>query len=560
MLAFPRGLTMLGTPIRKRQMIQRERMISGAPRVVRSNRAHGTVPLSSLACVLAALSFTAFGLGAPANARVIQTGNAADAEFVRYRNERFGYELMHPKTFVANDPPANGAGQSWTSTDGLFELNAFASFNSDGATLQSLKQDLLTGDDRFGNEPAAAIAGDILWVFSESGPRAHGYAAIFSCSNQVLNAVEISFPSKSADRDRFEKIANGIITSFKTGVGEDSPLHCGQPQHGASAATQATRPPTDNPFSDPSLKRLAVYGWSTGGQQNGLWSAGISGENGTLFYVQCSTGPGDVRNGNIAFRGLRQIPNLSGNYQVNVEMGDYQHGGVFTFSPGNPGSNAILEILEDAETAGVYLEFLRALATGGTLTIEVLDAGYRESFNLFAADYALRPCFGQSMEEPWSNHGERDGVFGTSVRNKSGGAFYIRCDTTAATRGGAVIAFAAPQKNPTPGVQPGQMATLKAFAGTRFQDVEFMLTPEPGVMTGVIYYAAGTGADSKIRGLLTLLSHEDETAEGDEDISDMLSLIGGGTELRLLNKDLGVDTSFSLYGARQALAPCSKLY
>ncbi len=79
-------------------------------------------------------------------------------------------------------------------------------------------------------------------------------------------------------------------------------------------------------------------------------------------------------------------------------------------------------------------------------------------------------------------------------------------------------------------------------------------------MTGVIYYAAGTGADSKIRGLLTLLSHEDETAEGDEDISDMLSLIGGGTELRLLNKDLGVDTSFSLYGARQALAPCSKLY
>jgi hypothetical protein len=257
---------------------------------------------------------------------------------------------------------------------------------------------------------------------------------------------------------------------------------------------------------------------------------------------------------------LRQLPNLSGNHQVNVEIGDYQHGGVFTFSPGNPGSNGMLEISERNEDAGVYLEFLRALVSGKVLKIEVLDSGYRETFNLFAAGYALGPCMGRPISQPWTNHGERDGVYGTSVRNSDGGAFYVRCDSTAGTRGNAVVAFAAPQSVPTPGIRRGQLETIKAFVGTRSQNVQFLITPEPNVVTGVLYYTADTGGDRKMRDLIALLSRGDEPEEGDEDISDVLSLLGGGTELRLLNKDLGVDTRFDLYGARQALAACGRLY
>lgn len=558
-------------PVVERRGLQQVKMSSGAPLATGTGRPRRTILTAFALCALATLCFNTSGLGDRANAGT--TGgtptktpkpSAANArsDFVRYRNARFGYELMHPRTFVAQDPPPNGAGQAWISADGMFELNTFASFNSDGATLQSLKQDLLTGDARFRNDPTAAVGGDVLWVFSESGPRAYGYAAIFSCNNQIVNGVEISFPARSPDRDLFHKLAEDIITGFKAGVGEDSPGDCeGAPQSGGSAETQATTAQSaDHPFSDPSLKRLAVYGWSTAGQQNGLWSAGINGGNGTLLYVKCSTGRGDLRNGSIGLRGLRQLPNLAGGHQVNVEMGDYQHGGVFTFSPGSPGSNGILDIVEDAETAGVYLEFLRALASGGTLTIEVLESGYRETFNLFAADYALGPCLGKAIEQPWSNHGERDGVIGTSVRNKLGGAFYVRCDATAAARGGAVVAFAAPQQVPTPGVQPGQVKTIRAFVGTRSQNLQFMLTPEPNVMTGVVYHAAGAGNAPVMSKLLALISGGDETEEGDEDIADMLSLLGGGTELRLLSPDLGVDTSFNLYGARQSLAPCSKLY
>lgn len=487
---------------------------------------------------------------------------APSAEFARYRNPRFGYELTLPSTFVAQDPPANGAGQSWLSADGAFELNSFASFNSDGATLQSLKQNLLSGDARFRDAPAAAVAGDILWVFSDSGPRAHGYAAIFSCNNDVVNAVEISFPTGTPDRVRFDEIAKGIVTSLRVGVGADTPPDCAMGQGGPLAATQAAAPSTDHPFSDPSLKRLAVYGWSTAGLQAGLWASGTSGANGTALYIKCSKGRGELRNGSIELRGLRQLSNLSGNHQVNVEIGDYQHGGVFTFSPGDPGSNGMLEITESNETAGVYLEFLRALASGKVLIVEVLDAGYRETFNLFAADYALGPCMGRPTANPWTNHGERDGVYGTSVRNSDGGAFYVRCDSTPGTRGNAVVAFAAPQSVPTPGMRRGQVETIKAFVGTRSQNVQFLITPEPNVVTGVVYYTAGTGGDRKMRDLIALLSRGDDTddEEGDEEIGDLLSLLGGGTELRLLNKDLGVDTRFSLYGARQALAACSSLY
>ncbi|MFA5898812.1 MAG: hypothetical protein WC829_06830 [Hyphomicrobium sp.] len=167
---------------------------------------------------------------------------APSSKFTRYRNARFGYELTLPSTFVAEEPPQNGAGQTWQSPNGAFELNSFASFNSDGATLESLKQNLLTGDARFKNAPAAAVAGDILWVLSDSGPRAHGYAAIFSCNNQIVNAVEISFPTGTPDRSRFDEIAKGIVTSLRVGVGADTPPDCARGQGGPLAATQTAAP------------------------------------------------------------------------------------------------------------------------------------------------------------------------------------------------------------------------------------------------------------------------------------------------------------------------------
>lgn len=546
-------------------------LISGTPlAALRGGSRWPPVPAMAL-CGVVALHFVCLGFGGQANAETAggarvantpATSQVAPEGFVRYRNARFGYELVHPSTFVAADPPPNGAGQSWVSADGMFELNSFASFNSDGATLQSLRQDLLDNDDRFRGAPVAEVAGYVLWVYSDSGPRTHGYAAIFSCSNQIVNAVEVSYPTDAPDRGRFEQFLTSIIEGFRPGVGEDTPSGCNGDSQQSSAAGDAGPSPGDHPFSDPSLKRLAVYGWSTSGLQNGLWTAGINGENGTILYVRCSIGPGDLRNGSIELRSLRHLPNLAGGQQVNVEIGNYQHGGVFTFSPGDFASNGLLDIVEDDATAGVYLDFLRNLAWGNTLTIEVLDSGYREEFNLYAAHYALGPCIGESIEQPWRNQGERDGVHGTSVRNISGAAFYIRCDATAETRGNTVIAFAAPQSTPTPGIRLGQVETIKAFVGARSQDLRFMLTPEPNVMTGVGYYVARRGDTKKVGEFLAMFSVVDETGDDDDDdeFGALLSLFDSGLELRLLNTDLGVDATFSLSGAHQSVEACRKLY
>jgi len=225
-----------------------------------------------------------FGQGAKAESRpnVLMAGTNGSVEeksgggkFTRYRNARFGYELSHPETFVAEEPPQNGAGQSWISADGTFELNSFASFNSDGATPERLKQDLVRNNPRYRKADVATVAGDVVWVFSDEGPRAYGYAAIFSCRNQIVNVVEMSFPSKGPNRQRH----NDLITSTVTGFTPDRSPECATGGSGASSAPGAAQ--SDDIFSDPSLKRLALYGWSTGGLQDGLWTAAVHGERAT---------------------------------------------------------------------------------------------------------------------------------------------------------------------------------------------------------------------------------------------------------------------------------------
>jgi hypothetical protein len=168
----------------------------------------------------------------------------------------------------------------------------------------------------------------------------------------------------------------------------------------------------------------------------------------------------------------------------------------------------------------------------------VLDADYREQFSLAKADRALGPCMGQAVAQPWVNQGKRDGVVGTSVRNENGAAFYFRCDETNGSRGNALVAFSSPSQSSTD-VRQGQVGKLKAFVGTRFQDLDFVLSPDSSVLTGIIYVVA-EGAASPVR--------------------EFLDLLGGGDELRLLNPDIGVNQAFSLSGSRRALEACRALY
>jgi serine/threonine protein kinase len=473
-------------------------------------------------------------------------GSLGSAVFVPYKNARFGYELVYPEGVLsAQAPPANGGGQSFASADGSFQVNSFASFNSDGSTPESFRAQLQADDPRFANARVTASNADGFSLLANDGSRVHGYIAVFTCGNQLVNVLEISFPATGPDFTRYRDLANRIITSFRPGQGEDTPPGC----QGAAAtpppAASATPPPQQQSqlnepqpaglFADASLRRMAVYGWSAGGIQNGFWTAGINSNSGVLLDVHCNDGPGNMRNGIVSFENVPAA--ITGEHQVNVEIGSYVDGAAFNFTADQGVSTGQLQIVEDAQTAGQFLNFLQNVAAGQTMIVRIPDAGYEEQFNLFAADRALGPCLGGAIAAPWVNQGERDGVIGTGVRNGDGGAFYLRCDTAQPTRGNAVIAFAARQP---PDTQTPQTGVIKAFVGTRFIDLEFNLVQYPGILNGFIYHVV---ADS-----------------GTNNIKDFLRILGGGNNLRLLTPDLGIDESFTLTGSQRALAACTALY
>jgi len=499
------------------------------------------------------------------NAPPGQTARPAPAQtqpvpsnFIPYENARFGYTFSYPpQVLIAQPAPQNGAGQSFQTADGTFQVNSFASFNSDGSTSQQHQQELQANDSRFANARVTSSGEDGFSLLANDGNRINAYLAVLTCNAQIINVLDLSLPASNAS---YRDIANRIIGTFRPGVGEDTPPEC--TGSGANANEQANEqanlqplpeptpapvpaptpapdnlpfPQTNDIFSDPSLRRLAVYGWSAAGIQNGLWTAGMNSNAGSLLNIKCSAGSGARRSGLIELQmsGL----SLSGDHQVNAFIGDYIDGGVLTFTPNEGGTIGTLQISETDETAGNYLRFLQAVAAGQSLVLQIPDANIQDEFSLFEAGQALGPCLGQSMALPWFDDGERDGVIGTGVRNDDGGAFYFRCDTSPQTRGNVLLAFAGRQRR---GIANPQTATIKAFVGTRFNDLEFILAPEPDVVTGFIY-------------------HVNEQGSADI-IGQFLELLSGGNQLRLLNTELGIDETFSLSGSRNALQGCASLY
>ena len=465
--------------------------------------------------------------------------------FIPYENARFGYTLSYPpQLLIAQEAPQNGGGQAFQTADGTFTVNSFASFNSDGSSPEQYRQQVQANDDRFRNARVSASNEEGFSLLANDGNRIDGYVAIFTCGNQILNVLDISLPATGPNAQNYRGVANQIIGSFRPGRGEDTPQDCSDARRSDASPPPPAQPapaqtfPTPQPtplFQDQSLRRLAVYGWSSSGLQNGLWTAGINSDAGSLLDIKCSLGPGDRRSGLVGLQ-LNGV-SLSGDYQVNAIIGDYTDGGVLTFTPFEGGTDGVLQIDETDETAGDFLRFLRAAAAGQSIILQIPDANLQDEFTLFAADRALGPCLGASIAQSWFTDGERDGVIGTGVRNADGGAFYIRCDTSQQSNGNALIAFAARQR---PGIQPTPVGTIKAFVGNRFNDLEFNLVQESDVLTGFIYHVA---AES-----------------GRNNISRFLELLGNGNNLRLLTPGLGIDETLSLSGSRNALQGCANLY
>lgn len=491
-----------------------------------------------------------------------------DVDYRVYRNARYGFEFEYPFNLVTPGAVSqNGAGQGFASSDGKFNIAAQGFANPNGRTANDILNALRESNAAFQEATIATLDSGAMAAIAIVNNRVRSATVLTACNNQLAYVLDLDF----ANTPEFDVIGRHVVETFKVGRGDETPSDCdpsappasqpppSQPPSAPPAQAQPQTPPlqqqqqappatafNDQPDTnapqafngDQSLKRIAVYGWSSTGFQGGLWSGDSVGPNGSALTIRCSTGSGAQRDARISWEAIPtgNAP-IVGQHQVLVRIGNYTDGAVLNFTSNNGQSTGEVVISETSAEAGNFLGFLQQMANGQEMVLQVPSTGYQETFPLYAAGTALGPCLGQPVALGWTNQGRRDDVISVYVRNARGGAIILRCDTSSATRGNAVMAFSAPS---TVIAKAGQQGSLVASVGNFTVNIDFILNPGQGVMSGFFYHVVAQS--------------------GTKVMSDFLALLRRGNRLRLVGRQLGVDESFSLSGSSRALADCANLY
>jgi hypothetical protein len=167
------------------------------------------------------LVLTLFGTAADAQ----KHRPAAEESWTTYRNARFGYVFYYPAAlFDAGQLPENGGGQTFNSKDGRAKIVVFATQNAEKFTPAEYRKVILQefgGYDKMDYSPT----GQTWFVLSGfRGENIYYQKVMFSCANQVINALSITFPT--AEKPRYERLVEIIEDHFKPGRGVDTPEGC----------------------------------------------------------------------------------------------------------------------------------------------------------------------------------------------------------------------------------------------------------------------------------------------------------------------------------------------
>ena len=73
--------------------------------------------------------------------RVPTLANAA--EYKLYNNERYGFFIQYPRSFIAQRPPDNGDGQEFKSADGTAALSVYGANLDPSQTIRTIYEDAL---------------------------------------------------------------------------------------------------------------------------------------------------------------------------------------------------------------------------------------------------------------------------------------------------------------------------------------------------------------------------------------------------------------------------------
>jgi hypothetical protein len=173
------------------------------------------------AAPLTLLVLTLFGAAAAAQ----KHRPTAEESWTTYRNARFGYDFYYPTAlFDAGQLPENGGGQTFNSKDGRAKIVVFATQNGEKFTPTEYRKVILQefgGYDKMDYSPT----GQTWFVLSGfRGDNIYYQKVMFSCANQVINALSITFPT--AEKPHYERLVEIIEDHFKPGRGDDTPDGC----------------------------------------------------------------------------------------------------------------------------------------------------------------------------------------------------------------------------------------------------------------------------------------------------------------------------------------------
>jgi hypothetical protein len=137
-----------------------------------------------------------------------------------YKNVRFGSVLPVPPGMVAQRPPDNGGGQSFTTADGKVTLLVFGSFNVDGnGDLDARWKDALAEPDRTITYKRKAEGWYVISGVNKDGT---GFYERYDANSKYCAGWEMTYPQELEKKYApwIERIAKGYEP--RLGKGEDT--------------------------------------------------------------------------------------------------------------------------------------------------------------------------------------------------------------------------------------------------------------------------------------------------------------------------------------------------
>lgn len=148
---------------------------------------------------------------------------AAEENWTRYTNERFGTSAEFPAHLLTPEPPpANGSGQSYVSGDGLVRISIFGSFLVLVDDFEAYREDRLNLAKEGGLEITYTAGGEGWFVYSgiKDGEIVY-FKSIPACGGKATSHVVLTYPQ--THKEFMDSVVKRVAASLQSLQGSDCP-------------------------------------------------------------------------------------------------------------------------------------------------------------------------------------------------------------------------------------------------------------------------------------------------------------------------------------------------